>query len=260
MERIELLVTVKAYPNISAKYGEVVCVAGIRLDIEPKKWVRLFPIPFRDLEFSKRFHKYQVIHLDADPHGTDQRPESMRPNTDSLRLGRRIKTRSKWRERRAIVEPLSIGSMCQLQRRQSADGTSLGLFKPAQVIDLLVDEESSEWDPDKQGIVYQPSLLFPGKSALEKIPWRFRYQYLCADSSCESHRQSIIDWELAEAARTWPNRYGPDGALERIRQRWLGEMCGPDKDTYFFAGNMHRFPDRFLILGVFWPPKLEVAN
>ncbi len=56
---IELIVTVKAYPNISQRYGEVVCVAGIRTDVEPNRWVRLFPIQFRDLEFSKRFKKYQ---------------------------------------------------------------------------------------------------------------------------------------------------------------------------------------------------------
>src|SRR5713226_2623428 len=31
-DRISLLVTVKAYPAISQKYGEVVCVAGIRTD------------------------------------------------------------------------------------------------------------------------------------------------------------------------------------------------------------------------------------
>jgi hypothetical protein len=33
-ERISLLVNFKAYPAVSEKYGEVVCVAGIRTDTE----------------------------------------------------------------------------------------------------------------------------------------------------------------------------------------------------------------------------------
>jgi len=34
-ETIELVVTVKAYPAISEKYGEVVCVAGSRQHSHP---------------------------------------------------------------------------------------------------------------------------------------------------------------------------------------------------------------------------------
>ena len=42
-----VLVTVKAYPNLSRKYGETVCVAGI--DLDSKQWIRLYPIPFTRL-------------------------------------------------------------------------------------------------------------------------------------------------------------------------------------------------------------------
>src|SRR5437879_1598199 len=53
---ISLVVTVKAYPAISQKHGEAVCVAGIRTDSAPR-WVRLWPVYFRDLPFSERFQK-----------------------------------------------------------------------------------------------------------------------------------------------------------------------------------------------------------
>ncbi len=253
-ESIELLVTVKAYPNISQKYGEVVCVAGVRTDVQPRRWVRLFPIAYRDLGFSERFKKYQYISLDAEPHSGDARPESMRPNTNSLNLGNLVDTRKGWAVRRSIIEPLTIDSMCELQRRQAMDGTSLGVFRPAEVSEFTVETVEADWDPDKQAVVDQPSLLMPTKNGLERIPFRFRYRYRCSDPRCRGHHQSIIDWELSQAYRDWRGRYG-NQVLEMLRHKWLDEMCGEKKDTAFFVGNQHQHPDAFLVLGVFWPPK-----
>lgn len=57
----KVLITVKAYPNPSTKYGETVCCAGI--DIDTGKWIRLYPIPFRDLDSAKQFSKYTIIEI-----------------------------------------------------------------------------------------------------------------------------------------------------------------------------------------------------
>jgi hypothetical protein len=48
-EQMTILVTVKAYPVLSDAHGECICVAGVRVDDGPSRWVRLFPVPFRDL-------------------------------------------------------------------------------------------------------------------------------------------------------------------------------------------------------------------
>ncbi len=74
-----MLVTVKAYPTVSQQHGEAVCVAGIRLDVEPHAWVRLFPVPYRDLAGDQQFRKWQVIDLEAQRAATDRRPESFTP-------------------------------------------------------------------------------------------------------------------------------------------------------------------------------------
>jgi hypothetical protein len=39
-----------------------------------------------------------------------------------------------------------------------------------------------------------------------------------------------------------------------MRRRFVEELCGPDRDTYFFTGNMAKHQGSLLILGVFWPP------
>lgn len=49
MERI--LITVKTYPTLSAKYGELVCTAGLR---EDGSWIRIYPVPFRLLDAKGR--------------------------------------------------------------------------------------------------------------------------------------------------------------------------------------------------------------
>jgi hypothetical protein len=250
---ISVLITVKAYPAISQRYGEVVCVAGIRTDTATPRWCRLFPVPFRDLPFQQRFKKYQVIRLEAERHGTDTRPESLRPNVDSIGVGEFLPAAGKWTQRRPFVDPLVMDSMCEVLRRQRSDGTSLAVFRPGVVEDFTIEPDTAKWDPNKLDVIRQPSLLFPTKAGLEKIPFRFRYRYRCNESGCNGHHQSIIDWELAEAFRTW--EYDEPERLEKIRERWLHMMCDPKRDTMFFVGNQHQAPEAFLVLGTFYPER-----
>jgi len=257
-ERIRMVITVKAYPAISNKYGEVVCVAGIRIDVEPYSWVRLWPVPFRELHFDQRFSKYDIIEIEVDS-STDSRPESVRPNLDSLQIlqGKRLPPGGPWPKRRPVVEPLLIDSMCQLQQQQRVDGTSLGVFRPAEVTDLVIEDDTDEWKPGQSGKASQSSLFFPNKGVLEKIPCRFKYRYRCSDPQCRGHEQSIVDWEIAESYRNWRSRYPDEATLRaKIKQKYFEQMCDPKRDTAFFAGNMHLHPEAFLILGVFWPMKI----
>jgi len=159
-----------------------------------------------------------------------------------------------WAKRRPFVDPLVLDSMCEIQRRQKADGTSLGAFRPGEVLDLTIDQDAETWEPSKQAIADQPSLFFADKAGLEKIPYRVRYRYTCSEPTCPGHHQTIIDWELAQSFRNWREKYETAVLLEKIRERWLGEMCRPDKETLFFVGSQHLHPAAFLILGVFWPP------
>jgi hypothetical protein len=252
-ERIELLVTVKAYPALSTAYGETVCVAGIRTDTARPEWVRLFPVQFREMRFDQRFKKYQLITVEATKH-SDPRPETMRPNVDSLVLGDVLDTARGWAKRRPFVEPLLVESMCEVAARQRHEGISLAAFRPAEVLDLEIDDDEEEWTSSQAGVAAQPSLFFPTKSGLEKIPHRFRYYYRCGPG-CSGHHQSMIDWELAQAYRKWRDDNSEATALQMIRQKFLGEMCDPRKDTIFFVGNHHRYPESFMVLGVFWPPR-----
>lgn len=262
-EAIELLPLVKAYPALSRSYGEVCCVAGTRMTADGPRWIRLFPVPFRSLADDQQFSKYQRIRLRVMAHGGDRRPETRRPNRDSIvTVGAPIPSREGWVRRRRWVEPLLVPSMCEVRRRERQDRTSLAVFRPQHVDDLVIEDR--DIDADKRAVARAFAAqrdLFSGLGrderpsqlrALEQIPYAFKYRYHCADTDCGGHEQSIIDWEIAQYYRQVSRR---SDWRERLRTRWLEDLCGPDKDTAFFVGNQHLHPRTFMILGVWWPPK-----
>ena len=253
---LEVLITVKAYPNPSSAQGEAACIAGVAKDGTFK---RLYPIPFRKLEDSQQFKKYQWIKLQARKPKSDNRPETVRPVLDSIEiLGDPLPTRNNWVARRDIVKQVLSPSMCDIQDSQKTHGTSLGFFRPAEILDVEAKgEDSPTWKPGELEKLSQKDMFLTKESKpLEKIPVGFYYCFRCENCrNKQPHRMKIIDWELAELWRK--NRRGHDDAttIDLVRQRFLHEMCGTDKDTHFFTGNMQKHQNTFLILGVFWPPK-----
>jgi len=252
---VEVVVTVKAYPVVSQSHGKSVCVAGIRTDADPPHWARLWPIPFRSLPATGRFKKYQRIHLLAKP-GHDGRPETLTPDIDSIQLGAQLPTTDAWKARRRLIEPLVAASTCEVQRRQRTDGTSLAAVRPAAVTGLVAQAIPANWTLKQEAVLNQLSLVGSRARELEKVPFAFKLIYRCSDSQCRGHEQSIIDWEIGEAYRSWRG-LSPEDRIHKIRDKWLGELCSPGKDTLLFIGNMKAHPANFLVLGIFWPPRLQ---
>lgn len=263
MESIELLPLVKAYPALSRTYGEVCCVAGTQMTDAGPMWIRLYPVPFRALEDQQQFRKYQRIRVRVSAHRGDTRPETRRPDRDSIEtVGGPIPSSDGWARRRRWVEPLMVPSMCEVRRRQRRDKTSLAVFRPEQIEDLVIEDRDVEEDKRKMAQAFAAQgNLFGGLDGgerqrqlqeLEQIPYSFKYRYTCAESECSGHAQSIIDWEIVQFYRQVRHR---DDWRDRLRARWLGELCGADKDAAFFVGNQHLHPHTFMILGVWWPPR-----
>lgn len=264
-ETIDYLPFVKAYPALSKTYGEVSCIAGARMTGEGSPaLIRLYPVPFRALESDQQFAKYQPVRVRVETHGGDRRPETRRPDRDSIELlGPALPTTHEWESRRRFVEPLMVGSMCEVLRRQREDGTSLGVFRPKRVLDIIF--EPANVQQEKAAIARawaaQGSLL-DGLAAseekshqiteLEQIPWTFKYKYECDEPGCKTHTQSIVDWEIAAFYRHIRNHAD---WRECLKARWIGDLCNPSRDTAFFVGNMHQHLNSFLVLGVWWPPR-----
>jgi hypothetical protein len=63
MEKLKLLITIKTYPIPSSKYDELVCTAGVT---EAGDFIRLYPVNFRELEYAKKYQKYQWMEVLAE--------------------------------------------------------------------------------------------------------------------------------------------------------------------------------------------------
>ncbi len=102
MKAKDILILIKTYPEISRKYTETVCTAGIIADT--KELVRLYPVRYRYLAGKNRFSKYQWIKAKLKKAKSDIRPESYKLDEDSITLGGKIGTSGNWRERKQWVQ------------------------------------------------------------------------------------------------------------------------------------------------------------
>lgn len=133
MDKSDILICVKTYPEMSSKYTETVCTAGILADT--KKMVRLYPIRFRYLEGAQQFRKYQWIRAAISKAVSDPRPESYAIDPNSIEAGDVIPASKSWEERCAwlLNDHTVFPSVEALREDQKQKGTSLGIVKPKAV-------------------------------------------------------------------------------------------------------------------------------
>jgi len=163
-EHLKVLITVKTYPIPSSKYDELVCTAGVT---ETGDFIRLYPINFRDLPFSQQYRKYQWMEVEATKHtGRDSRKESYRPKFGTIRLlGEPISAKNNWAERARYVLAKKSQSMEHLRDQQEQDRTSLGIFKPKHVGDLIVSSDDDKWNPHSKPRCASSGCGKPARSA-----------------------------------------------------------------------------------------------
>lgn len=251
----KILVTVKAYPNPSKKYGETVCCAGV--DLSNSQLIRLFPIPYRDLDGDQKFKKYSIIEADCTIPADDKRPESFRVNADTIKVISWYDTeKGTWQKRKEIVLKVPVKSMCQVYKDAETSDLSLGLIKPENISFEWAKQSPSDQDA-REACYAQLSFLDKKKDAIEEIPFSFFYTFKCpGEADCPGHKLSIIDWEIGQAFRDWKSRYPEEKVLlEKIKERWLDIANTEKKDVYFYVGNLKRFRQTFMVLGVFYPLK-----
>jgi hypothetical protein len=255
METRKILIVTKTYPEISKKYGETVCTAGLLLDDDekPMQWVRIYPVRYRDLDFDQRYPRWGIIQASIERNQKDYREESYRINDQTIKLLRKLDTKDQWEERRKFFEPFLVPSIEQIK----AQGESLGLIRPHDVA-YSYEESDREWTSSKQAVLDQYDLLNPKEpgSDLEKIPYKFFYKF---NDSTGKHRCSIIDWEICqlyrkmrETSKMHAKESKEKEALEKVRIKLADWM--PQTDLHFLMGNLKMHKDSFVIIGLIYPP------
>ena len=262
LERI--LITVKTYPTLSAKYGELVCTAGLR---EDGSWIRIYPVPFRQLEAYQKFPKYSFIEAEVIRNTRDARPESHKVSTDTLNLtGELLSTHDHWRERRQWI--LSRGTvhtnLTELIEANKLGTLSIATFKPSRIVDFKAEADKPDWGDEKlaavDALAKQGDLFSGWKGAdlaalIRKLPWKF--SYTIEDDAGKRSTMMIEDWEIGELYwNCLKTSNSPAEAVEKVRHKYLTEFT--TKDLYLYLGTTKKY-DRwannpFVIIGVFYPP------
>jgi hypothetical protein len=253
-DRQEILVLVKTYPEISRKYTETVCTAGINK--ATKKLVRLYPIRYRYLVGEFQFKKYQWINTKITKAKSDSRPESFSLSDDKIELGNVIGTGDDWveREKWIINQNTLYKSVEELKASQEKNGTSLGIVRPKEILDFTIEpkplEEINEAEIKKKSVLSQMG-LFEQIKDIDLLPFKLMLKFKCDNQKCNGHNMSILDWEYGQLYRNVKD----DQDWEQKIIDKVKTVCGRKYDPYLILGNLAKWPNIFCILGIFYPPK-----
>jgi hypothetical protein len=265
MPKERILIAVKTYPTLSTKYGELVCTAGLR---EDGSWIRIYPVPFRNLEEYQKFEKYRIIEAQVIRNPRDPRPESHKVDFDSLSLtDTKLTTADGWRERRSWI--LGRGRVYDdlkklISQANEHNQLSIATFKPARILGFKAEPQSPDWDAAKLASLEQASLqssLFPEwqpravTGYVRKLPWKFSYRL--EDGMGRESTMMIEDWEIG--ALYWRCiREGctAEEAVAKVKQKYFQEFL--KRDLHLFLGTTREWHGRgtnpFVVIGAFYPP------
>ena len=267
IEKRKIFITVKTYPTLSKKYDEIVCTAGI---LDDGSWARIYPLPFRKLDYENRYRKYQWMEIQLEKNTSDFRPESYKicDIAQVKLIGEPVGTTMGWAERKRIVfdqNPIHTdltGLIEQAQRNE----LSLATFKPEKIIEVVVTETEREWSKEKLTLLKakakQLSLFQTEEevrrefSIVDKLPYKFFYRF--RDKKGREAKLIIEDWEIGMLYWNCLKNSGGDEqkAVSKVKEKYFDLFS--KRDIYLFLGTTKQFhgwaKNPFVIIGVFYPP------
>lgn len=256
MDKKDILILVKTYPEISKKYTETVCTAGILA--ETKQLIRLYPVRYRYLEGKTQFSKYQWIRAKIAKSNADTRSESYNIVENTIELGDTIGPGKDWHEREKWVlnSENVYSSIEDLLKAQKEKNMSLGIIRPKEIKSFYIEKKSQSEIDDanrrKDSVIKQLD-MFEDRKELEIIPVRFVLHFFCDDKNCPGHKLSILDWEFSQLYRKVKNSKDWKKKIEKK----VMDICSEKRETFLILGNMARWQHIFCIIGFFYPPKVR---
>lgn len=249
IERV--LMYVKTYPTPSKAYGELVCTAGIRLS--DRRWIRIYPYPFRLLAQDKRFRKGDVLVSQLVPAAGDPRPDSFRLyDTDAINI-----EAEEWKsleERLHLAAATSLESVKDFQCQMLPPNSWGPSLRP---VGVQVGSVEVTWEKDDPWTEKDLRKLRLAKDRaethlferqeffrlLEKLPYRFYMAF--TDMAGDRSRFLVLDWEIAMLYLNTAKRSAPDEALQQVKQKIEVDMFGRGGPGFVILGSInHHFRRR----------------
>jgi hypothetical protein len=249
----KLLVLAKATPEISSKYQQLVCVAGIT---DKGEWRRIYPIPWETFWKSsgKNFKKKSWIEYELqDEKPSDHRPESRKIKFETITpLGEASfsEIEALLRDRLTCIETIE---------EKGPRVQSLGVVEPVELLDFA---PTTNMHYEELVTRKTQTDLFGNKVVKLEIP-KYKYRYIFKDDvGGRIHEALCEDWEVGELYRKC-NEYQKQGKYkdenevhQKVREKMLDSIM-KNRHVYFIVGSHYRFPT-YMIVGVVYPRKTDV--
>lgn len=260
-----VLILSKTYPSPSAKHVETSCIGGMEPD---GKMIRLYPLPFRLLNDERQFKKWQWITVKVEQAKKDHRPESHKVFVDTIKCDAEpLPTTKHWAARRAAIAAAeTFSDFDELEAARQSRGITIGLLRPSRIVRLTIKAvPEAAWTTDQLDKLRQEQGDFFGHrdedaaiKRLRKLPFDFHYEYECeTPTGTKKYKHKIIDWEAGALFWKLFDEFGADYE-GRFRDKF--EMYLRDRDVTFLMGTIHRFPNKWIIGALLYPPKPPVSN
>lgn len=213
----ECFILIKAQPHRSSKYFETVCCAGVGRD---RKWRRQYPVPFRILNDSQQFKRWNWIEYTFTKSDSDPRKESQKVVPESLRVTGAVPVS----ERASFLEPLIRGTFAEANDLRE----SLTLIRPRK-FSLAAYPKSKDFierEANKhRDLANQISMFDRTAKPLKPCSMRFVARWEDQDGNARAHE--CDDWETSAAFNRFESMYGQKGAVRALKENY---------DKYMDAG------------------------
>jgi hypothetical protein len=178
--REELLILTKTYPAPSTQYRETTCVAAVN---NLGQLRRLFPVPYRLLEGSAQFKKWEWITARLTIPDKDHRPESHRIDADSIERSDNIldTKHGDWSARLRWIEPHVVPGFAALEARRQTTNETLGFLRASRIVELKITPlKQTDWTGSDKIKLTQDGLFdtveIKKRQQLRKLPYDFHYR------------------------------------------------------------------------------------
>ena len=248
-----LLVLAKTCPIVSKKYEHLVCVGGLTKNNE---WRRIYPVPWELFWAGKetKFKKKQWISYTLrSPKQSDHRPESRKIVAATVKLG----PKENFKKIKELLDK-KLTTLEDLNKKDHHD-VSLGVIKP---LDVEMIEMSNE---KYEALVERGSqqTLGGGSAVKIDIPKKVHgFKFRCCPSCPKPHEMFCEDWEIGELYRNCEyyrkkGKYKDEKEVfEKMKFKW--QQISSLDNIYFIVGT-HRRWGTYIIVGVIYPTKKDVA-
>lgn len=204
-------------------------------------WRRLYPVPYRVLEDSQQFGRWNWIRYEFTSPANDSRRESQKVVPESISVVSSLKDR----EKSTIACALTRES---IQHAASLNET-LTLIKPSDIRLSWRRKSDVELSDERQkhaDLVRQTSMFDRSVKPLEPCPYEFTFKWKSEFGT--EHNHTCDDWETSTAFFRRRKQHGEIGALNSLRDTYEGDYLS--KGMRFALGTHSRRSSQWLLVGV----------